>query len=255
MDTTPPCLTHPLLEAKGIHHGFFTRHGGVSTGLYDSLNGGLGSADDATAVNKNRAMAVAVLGGNSDDICGLHQIHSAQVHDAVNGATRPEGDGLVSDKQGLALTILTADCAPVLLLDHHTYMIAACHAGWRGAVAGITEATIDRMEARGAARDSIVAVIGPTIRQESYQVGEDLRDIVLDATPWADECFAEDQEDGRFRFDLPGYLLLRLTKARVESAAIAVDTYSDDRFFSHRRATHEGLTDSGRLISMIRRSA
>ena len=252
MDNAPPFLTHPLLDVDGIRHGFFTRHGGFSTGLYDSLNGGPGSADDQAAVARNRGHAAAALGGSGDDVCGLYQIHSARVHDADHTASRPEGDGHVTDQPGLTLTILTADCAPVLLVDRSTGVIAACHAGWRGAVAGITEATIERMLARGAARKAIAAVIGPTITQASYQVGADLHEAVLAASPWAGSCFADDDEPGRFRFDLPGYLLRRLSDAGVESALLGPDTYSDERFFSHRRATHQGQADSGRLISMIR---
>ena len=255
MTDLPPYLSHPLLQADGIHHGFFTRHGGASSGIYDSLNGGLGSKDDTRIVSKNRDRAAAALGGNGDEICGLFQIHSALVHEARPDHPRPEGDGLVADSPGLTLTILTADCAPILMLDRRRHLIGACHAGWRGAVQGIAEATIDQMVHQGAKINDLVAVIGPAIRQPSYQVGGDLRDTVLAASPWAGGCFKEDDEVGKFRFDLPGYILLRLGQKGVESAALDVDTYDDDRFFSHRRATHLGQPDSGRLISMIRRSA
>ena len=255
MTDLPPYLSHPLLQADGIHHGFFTRHGGASSGIYDSLNGGLGSKDDTRIVSKNRDRAAAALGGNGDEICGLFQIHSALVHEARPDHPRPEGDGLVADSPGLTLTILTADCAPILMLDRRRHLIGACHAGWRGAVQGIAEATIDQMVHQGAKINDLVAVIGPAIRQPSYQVGGDLRDAVLAASPWAGGCFKEDDEVGKFRFDLPGYILLRLGQKGVESAALDVDTYDDDRFFSHRRATHLGQPDSGRLISMIRRSA
>ena len=255
MTDLPPYLSHPLLQADGMHHGFFTRHGGVSSGIYDSLNGGPGSKDEAAKVSSNRQRAAAALGGDADAICGLYQIHSARVHAAMPDQPRPEGDGLVADSAGLTLTILTADCAPILMLDRRRHLIGACHAGWRGAVQGIAEATIDHMVDRGAAINDLVAVIGPTIRQPSYQVGHDLRDAVLAASAWAVDCFSEDEEDGKFRFDLPGYIQSRLGQKGVESAALDVDTYVDDRFFSHRRATHLGQTDSGRLISMIRRSA
>ena len=255
MTDLPPYLSHPLLQADGIHHGFFTRHGGASSGIYDSLNGGLGSKDDTRIVSKNRDRAAAALGGNGDEICGLFQIHSALVHEARPDHPRPEGDGLVADSPRLTLTILTADCAPILMLDRRRHLIGACHAGWRGAVQGIAEATIDQMVHQGAKINDLVAVIGPAIRQPSYQVGGDLRDAVLAASPWAGGCFKEDDEVGKFRFDLPGYILLRLGQKGVESAALDVDTYDDDRFFSHRRATHLGQPDSGRLISMIRRSA
>lgn len=255
MEKAPPYLCHPLLQSEDIQHGFFTRHGGYSTGLYESLNGGLGSDDDMTAVKKNRHLAASALGGSGGDICGLFQIHSAVVHDAEPAAPRPEGDGLVTSRPGMTLTILTADCAPVLMLDQDTRMIAACHAGWRGAVAGITDATIDHMVSCGASRDHIKAVIGPTISRQSYQVGAELKDAVLVASPWAGLCFSEDEKPDRYRFDLTGYLLQRLDHAGVESAALGLDTYADGRFFSHRQATHQALPDSGRLISMIRRSA
>lgn len=253
MTETPPFLTHPLLEAEGIHHGFFTRHGGVSTGVYASLNGGLGSDDNSETVRRNRQIAANAIGGTEHEISGLYQIHSNIVHDADPKAQRPEGDGLVTDKPGQTLTILTADCAPVLMLDHNTRMIAACHAGWRGAVSGIVEATAQHMQAKGGDHSSTVAVIGPTICQSSYQVGGDLRDAVLATSSWAGDCFVDDIE-GKFKFDLPGYILARLNRIGIESAVIGVDTYGDDRFFSHRQATHQHLPDSGRLITMIRRN-
>ena len=253
MTETPLYLTHPLLEAEGIHHGFFTRHGGVSKGVYTSLNGGLGSDDDTETVQRNRHIAASAIGGSVHEISGLFQIHSNIVHDADPKNQRPEGDGLVTDKPCETLTILTADCAPVLLLDHTTRTIAACHAGWRGAVSGIVEATVQHMQAKGSNLSTTVAVIGPTICQTSYQVGADLRDAVLAVSPWATAYFIDDIQ-GRFKFDLPGYILARLKHLGIESAALGVDTYEDDRFFSHRQATHQHLPDSGRLITMIRRS-
>lgn len=249
--TEPSYLTHDLLTLPGITHGFFTRHGGVSSGDYDSLNGGIGSKDGKEDVATNRARAAAALGASKSDIRGLYQIHSADAL-LANDDPRPEGDGLVTGVPGLCLTILTADCAPVLLADPEAGIIAGCHAGWRGAVAGIIASTVAAMERLGSARHRIKAVVGPTIAQASYQVGEDLKDDVLKASPWASSCFIADASAGKFRFDLPGYALAQLQRLEIESSAMAIDTYSDDRFFSHRQACHQGKADTGRLMSMIR---
>lgn len=249
--TSPPFLRHDLLDQAGIAHGFFTRHGGHGAGLYASLNGGLGSADDPAVVNANRRAAAAALGGNGDDIRGLYQIHSATAL-LANGEARREGDGIATATPGQVLTILTADCAPVLIADADARVIGAAHAGWRGAVAGILAATVTAMEQLGARRQAMRAVVGPTIQQASYQVGEDLRQAVLDASPWAGEYFTPDEKPGHFRFDLPGYTLAQLRGMEIESAAMPEDTYSDERFFSHRRACHQHAADTGRLMSMIR---
>ncbi len=248
---TPPILSHDLLETDGIAHGFFTRHGGISDGVYGSLNGGLGSNDDTSNVETNRAAAAATLGGTADDIRGLYQVHSATALVADNGPRR-EGDALVTDRPGLVLTILTADCAPVLFADPEAGVIGAAHAGWRGAVKGIIGSTIERMQSLGASLDRIRAVIGTTIQQASYQVGPDLRDEVITASPWAEPYFIDDDTPNHFRFDLPGYALSQLQQAGITAASMAEDTYADDRFFSHRRACHQNAPDAGRLMSMIR---
>ena len=247
----PTPLCHDLLDDARLAHGFFTRHGGVSEGVYASLNGGLGSADDPGKVERNRAIAAGALGGKEADIRGLHQTHS---NIAIEAGEAPKGDGdaLVCNRPGLILTILTADCAPVLLADPEAGVVAAAHAGWRGSAAGIIPSTVELMANLGAEPARIRAVVGPSIQQASYQVGPDMRDAVLAASPAAEDCFAADPEPGRFRFDLPRFVLLQLAEAGVAATAMEDDTYSDDRFFSHRRACHRDDPDSGRLMSMIR---
>ena len=252
MPEAPPTpLRHELLEDARLRHGFFSRHGGVSRGVYESLNGGVGSGDEASKVEENRERAARALDGTASDIHGLYQIHSATAVEA-GGDHRQEGDAIVCDRPGPILSILTADCAPVLLADPEAGVVAAAHAGWRGAVAGIIPSTLEAMARLGAGSGSIRAVVGPAIQQSSYQVGEDLRDAVLAAAPGAESFFASDPEPGRYRFDLPGYVLSQLEAAGVSAVAMSEDTYCDDRFFSHRRACHRDESDSGRLMSMIR---
>jgi len=250
---SPFYLTHPLLKHTGIRHGFFTRHGGASSGLYESLNGGIGSKDDPALVTKNRNLAATAIGGENDKIMGLYQIHSATVLTALPGdELRREGDGLVTSAAGLTLTILTADCVPVLFADPKNGVIGAAHAGWRGAALGIAGQTVKALLDLGAEETHLRAVIGPAIQQASYQVGQELREDVLAASPWAGDFFIADAEENRFRFDLPGYVGAQLDRLGVESAIMEEDTCSDERFFSHRRATHEKAPDTGRLITMIR---
>ena len=247
----PTPLRHELLDDARLAHGFFTRHGGVSGGPYTSLNGGIGSGDEPGTVESNRALAAGALGGEASDIHGLYQKHSAIAVETGDGATR-EGDALVCDRPGPVLTILTADCAPVLFADTEAGVVAAAHAGWRGAVAGIIQSAIEAMACLGARPERTRAVVGPCIQQASYQVGPDLKEAVLAASPGAEGFFASDPEPDRFRFNLPRYVLSQLKEAGVEAAAMTEDTYSDDRFFSHRRACHDSTPDSGRLMSMIR---
>ena len=253
-----PYLTHPLLDCVEASHGFFTRHGGVSHGLYDSLNGGLGSKDNLDHVHENRRRAAAAIGGGADHLSGLFQIHSDICHNidhqalSSNPPERPEGDAMVTTQSGLTCVILTADCVPVLFIDPVNRVIGAAHAGWRGAVGGIIASTITAMEEQGASRGYIRAVTGPSIQQASYQVGNDLRDVVCAATADAEEYFQPDAAQDHWLFDLPQYVLGQLHALGVNAAAMAEDTYSDDRFFSHRRATHQNQPDSGRLMAMIR---
>ena len=235
-------LTHAAL---GASHGFFTRRGGVSQGAYASLNCGLRGADDPAHVAENRARAAAALGAVR--LVSLRQVHGPRVLQADPGwDTPPEADALVTDRPGLALGILTADCAPVLFEDRAAGVVGAAHAGWRGAVAGVLEATIAAMEHLGARRGRIAAVVGPCIAQPSYEVRADLRDAVGD-----DRFFAPGRDAAHFHFDLPGYCAQRL-QGIGQVALLGADTLADEaRFFSHRRRTLAGGGPLGHQLSAI----
>ena len=244
-----------------VPHGFFGRRGGVSTGVYDSLNCGFGSDDDPAAVTGNRRRVTDQLGADSLQTC--HQIHSARAVFVEAPVQRPEADGLVTTTPGLALGVLSADCAPVLLQGADGRVVGACHAGWRGAVAGVTDATVALMRERGAMR--IRAVVGPCIGPWSYEVGEDFREAALAADPDANDFLLQRPRPtarvlrpfGKWigddiHFDLPGYVAHRLDRAGVDVRRRHVDTYASPRaFFSYRRNTHEGVADYGRNISAI----
>jgi len=236
----------------GVAHGFLGRRGGVSTGLYAGLNVGIGSDDDAEAVAENRRLATeAVLPGGR--LLTLYQTHSADVVRALTAFDdRPEGDALVTDRPGLALGILTADCAPVLLADREAGVVGATHAGWKGAIGGVTDAAIAAMEKIGARRDRIAAAVGPCIARSSYEVDDAFARRFETDDP-ANERFLAPGKPGHHQFDLEAYVVHRLAKAglaRVEM--LGLDTYGDaDRFFSFRRATHRGEPGYGRQISII----
>lgn len=239
----------------GIQHGFFTRKGGASSGVFGGLNCGLGSTDQADIVKINRTRAAGALGLTYDDLCAAHQVHSADVARVAGpqDGPAPKCDALVTDQPGLALVILTADCQPVLFADPKAGVIGAAHAGWKGAIGGILEATIDEMEALGAHREDITAIIGPSISQRAYEVGpEFLEDFIAD-TPDNARFFANGEGD-RYHFDLPAYGLHRLRQAGVGQAEWTRHcTYSDpERFYSYRRSVHRKEADYGRLISLIR---
>lgn len=241
-----------LARAPGLAHGFFTREGGVSTGIYASLNCGSGSRDDAVAVATNRARAAAALAPEAR-LVTLAQIHSAIVHVVApdwDFAARREGDGLVTAEPGVALGILTADCAPVLFADPHARVIGAAHAGWKGAVGGVLEATIAAMEKLGARAGRLAAAIGPAISQANYEVGQDLRDRFH-----GDDAgfFVAADRPGHFRFDLPGYVIQKLRKAGVGTVSdVSLCTYPPGNgLFSFRRTTHRGEADYGRELSAI----
>ncbi len=250
------------LKAPGIAHGFFGRAGGVSTGIYDSLNCGPGSSDDPNAVAENRRLATAALAPQSTGrLISLSQIHSAivQVLPPQDGgaAQSPQGDAMVTAVPGLALGILTADCAPVLLADPQAKVIGAAHAGWKGALGqetgGVLEAALDAMEKLGAVRNRIRAVIGPCISQDNYEVGWEFRDRFLERGLAQCRFFVPSNKEGHYRFDLPGYVSHRLTAAGIESVATpGVCTYPPENgFFSFRRTTHAGEPDYGRQLSAI----
>ncbi|MBS7791397.1 polyphenol oxidase family protein [Roseococcus sp. SDR] len=238
-------LTHAGLAAR---HGFFTRRGGVSAGAYATLNCGLRSEDDPAAVAENRARAARALGAEPRGLRGLRQVHGPAVVEAgAPWESLPEADAMVTRTPGVALGIITADCAPVLFHDGAAGVIGAAHAGWKGAVSGVLEATIAAMEALGAERGRITAVVGPCIAQASYEVRSDLRDAVGDA-----RFFAPGRDDAHFQFDLPGYCVARLEAAGVAGEALGLDTLADEaRFFSHRRRTLAGGGPLGHQLSAI----
>ncbi|MBK1635255.1 peptidoglycan editing factor PgeF [Rhodovulum adriaticum] len=237
-----------------LRHGFFTRRGGASSGIFSGLNCGGGSSDQSEVVAINRGRVAGAMGVEPEHLVTAHQVHSADVAALDAPPTdRPQVDGLVTDRPGLALAVLTADCQPVLFADRAAGVIGAVHAGWRGALNGILEATLDAMEGLGAARADIVAAIGPTISQSAYEVGpEFLATFVADDTDNT-RFFANGQGD-RMLFDLPGYSLARLRAAGIGQALWTRHcTYSDPaRFFSFRRSVHAKEADYGRLISAIR---
>ncbi|MEO6361560.1 MAG: peptidoglycan editing factor PgeF [Sphingomicrobium sp.] len=235
-----------------VPHGFLGRRGGVSTGEMAGLNVGPGSGDDPEALRENQARAVAAVLPESKLVL-MHQIHSAKVAIVTEPwpiADRPEGDGMVTDRPGLLLGILTADCAPVLLADWQAGVIGAAHAGWRGAFAGVTDAAIAAMERLGAHRHRIAAAIGPCIAQPSYEVDEPFRTRFLEQDEANRRFFSEASKP---RFDLQAYVAARLARAGIASVeALDCDTYTDpDRFFSFRRATHRGESSYGRQVSLI----
>jgi len=252
----PKPLTHGLIDAlPGIRHAFFTRVGGVSSGIYRSLNCGIGSQDDKGFVFKNRARAARTLGVGPDRLATPYQVHGdvAVVVDKVwETGQGPKADAVVTNKRGVAVGVGTADCGPILFADSTARVVAAAHAGWRGALGGILESTIRTMEELGATRSRIVAVIGPMISQKNYEVGEELMEAFVKVSPANSAFFLPATRPGHAFFDLPGYIGARLRQAGVLSADLALCTYGDEeRFFSYRRATHRGEADYGRLLSAI----
>jgi len=248
------CAT-TLESCDGIRHGFFTRQGGVSTGIYGSLNCGLGSRDDAENVRQNRALVAQTLGVAPDHLLTLYQIHSATavVVDKAWEGEAAGADALVTRTPGLAIGALTADCAPVLFCDPEARVIAAAHAGWRGALSGIAEATVAAMEELGASRERMLAVIGPSISQRAYEVGAEYVDRFLAEEPTSSVFFMTDDSSGEPHFDLSGYVAERLSRAGVGTISdLGLCTYCDEtRLFSYRRSQHHGEDDYGRQISAI----
>ena len=247
-----------LKSLLGIRHAFFTREGGVSEGLYASLNGGVGSRDVAAHVAENRARMARAVGVAPENFLTCYQIHSPEVV-TVNGSeqwdaqTRPRADALVTAVDGLAIGVSTADCGPVLFADADARVIGAAHAGWRGALSGVLEATIAAMETLGAKREKIAAALGPMISQPNYEVGADLIEKFVAQDRSYAAFFAPGARDGHAQFDLPGFIAARLRKAgltRVED--LATCTYADpSRFYSYRRSTHLGEPDYGRHINAV----
>ncbi|MFT7596501.1 MAG: YfiH family protein [Paracoccaceae bacterium] len=237
-----------------LRHGFFTRRGGASSGVFGGLNCGTGSSDQREAVAINRRRVAQAMQVAEEALMSVHQTHSADVVTVTEPlADKPRADAMVTATPGLVLSILTADCQPVLFHDAQAGVIGAAHAGWRGALDGVLEATLDAMEALGADRATTVAVIGPTISQRAYEVGPEFLDAFMAQDPEYSRFFANGAGD-RMLFDLPGFGLHRLRSAGVgQTDWIGHCTYSDAaRFYSYRRTTHAKEADYGRLISTIR---
>lgn len=249
-------MTLEILTADSLaplRHGFFTRKGGASSGVFQGLNCGQGSSDQTEAVLTNRARVADAMDVPPDHLVSVHQCHSADVV-VVDGplASKPRADGMVTATRGVALGVLTADCQPVLFADAEAGVIGAAHAGWGGALCGILENTVDAMIAIGAKRDRITAVIGPCISQASYEVGPEYFGRFMDDDPENGRFFAGGH-GGKMQFDLPGYGLHRLRMAGVEAEWTRHCTYADPaRFYSYRRSVHQGEADYGRLIATIR---
>ena len=246
----------PLEVVPHIRHGFFTRKGGASKGIYASLNCGLGSGDDKAAVRRNRAHVAQTLGVEPDNLVTVHQIHSADVVEVTTPWTwesAPQADAMVTAAPGIVLGVLAADCAPVLFADKKARIVGAAHAGWKGALTGVMEATIAAMEGLGATRGSIAAAIGPCISREAYEVGPEFRNRFIEAGGTNARWFTASEKPDHFMFDLPGYAEARLHAADIGAVAMLGHcTYTEkSRFFSYRRATHRGEPDYGRQISAI----
>ncbi len=255
-EARPPFEEAPALKRFGMHvrHGFFGRHGGVSTGVYRSLNCGLGSADAPERIAENRKRAALAIGGEPSRLLTLRQIHSATcvTVDKPFDGIAPEADALVTQRPNLVLGVLAADCAPVLLLEPHAGVIGAAHAGWRGAAGGVLESTVEAMVALGADPGRMAAGVGPCLSQTSFEVGPDMIDAVLDVSPWAETLVAPGEDD-RSHFDLKRYCLGRLARLGVAHMdALADDTLTDaDGYFSYRRSKQAQESDCGRNLSAI----
>ena len=250
-------IQHPSLQTlDGIEHGFFTRRGGASNKTYHSLNCGFGSGDDREQVRNNRALVAARLGVDAPRLVTAYQVHSptALIIDApfAEGEV-PKVDALVTNTPNLAVAILTADCGPILFADREAGVVAAAHAGWRGAFEGVIEATLEQMSSLGARREAVTAVLGPTISRDNYEVDQGFMDRFTERTPDWQRFFSAGKRDGHVQFDLPAFILSRLQEGGV-GTAINLDrcTYGEEEmFFSYRRTTHRNEPDYGRLISAI----
>jgi hypothetical protein len=240
----------------GVSHAFFTRIGGVSQGVYASLNGGVGSNDRTSAVAENRARMAGVLGVSPENFLVPYQVHSAEAQTVTApwpSDARPRCDGLVTATPGLALGVTGADCGVLLFCDRRAGVIGAAHAGWKGALAGMVEALVAAMESLGAKRETISAALGPTIGPQSYEVGPEFLARFQAEEPGFARFFAPSANPGRFMFDLPGFIAFRAEQARIgDFEDLRLDTYADEtRFYSYRRMTHRKEADYGRLVAGI----
>lgn len=256
-EALPTPIESALLKeasGSGIRHGYFTRAGGVSEGLYHGLNVGLGSNDERERVNENRRRVAAWFGLPAERLATVHQIHSPDVVivDAGYDGARPQADAMVSATPGIALGVLAADCGPILFADPENRVIGAAHAGWKGALTGVLENTVAAMVALGANRGAIVACLGPSISQANYEVGPEFVDRFLAHDPGYERYFIPSGKPGHAMFDLQALTVDRLRAAGITAESLALCTYPDaERFFSYRRTTHAGEPDYGRQISAI----
>ena len=249
-------LTSPLLSAiPGLRHAFFSREGGVSGGIYASLNAGIGSRDDPAHVAENRRRMAEQIGVPPTHFLSVYQIHSADVMVATapwDAASRPRADAIVTRVEGLAIGASAADCGPILLVDPNARVIGAAHAGWKGALTGILEATVAAMENLGAERNGIIAAIGPLIRQPSYEVGAEFVERFIEADAENALFFMPAARENHAMFDLAGFIRMRLENAGVLMIDdIGVDTYADENFYSYRRSVHRKEPDYGRHVHAI----
>jgi polyphenol oxidase len=244
-----------MSEIPGLRHAFFTREGGVSDGIYAGLNGGLGSSDVPANVQENRRRMAMHMGVAPEHFLSLHQIHSPDVVVATgpwDGPARPKADAIVTKTENLAVGVTTADCGPVLFVDPAERVIGAAHAGWKGALTGVLESTLQAMETLGADRARIVTAIGPMIRQPSYEVGAEFVARFLADDAANEAFFIPSRREGHAMFDLAGFIRKRLEKAGVRQIDdLGHDTYADDRFFSYRRSVHRSEPDYGRHVHAI----
>jgi polyphenol oxidase len=248
--------TSPLLSAvPGIRHAFFTREGGVSGGIYQSLNAGLGSHDDPTHVAENRRRMAEQIGVAPERFLSVYQTHSPDVVVAEEpwpSGSRPQADAIVTRSEGLAIGVTAADCGPLLLVDPTARVIGAAHAGWKGALTGVVESTVAAMEQLGAERGAILAAIGPLIRQRSYEVGGEFVERFIENDTENTLFFLPSTREGHSMFDLAGFIRRRLENAGVSMIDdTGLDTYSDERFFSYRRSVHRKEPDYGRHVHAI----
>ena len=249
-------LGSPLLSAvPGLRHAFFSRDGGVSNGIYAGLNGGIGSSDAPANVAENRRRMAQQMGVMPEHFLTVFQVHSPDVVVASspwNTSSRPRADAIVTRTEGLAIGVTAADCGPILFVDPNARVIGAAHAGWKGALTGIVDSTVEAMENLGAERASIVAAIGPLIRQHSYEVGSEFIERFVEADAENAVFFLPAAREGHAMFDLAGLIRKRLENAGVLFIDdIGIDTYSDERFFSYRRSVHRKEPDYGRHVHAI----
>ncbi len=240
--------------ASDLEHGFFTRAGGISSGVYSGLNTGLGSGDNREMVLENRRRVADRMGVDPGNLMTPYQIHSSEVlivDKPWQGTTRPQVDGLVTSKPGLAIGILSADCGPVLFCDPESRVIGAAHAGWKGAIGGVLDSVLQKMESLGAERNRTIAVLGPTISRKNYEVGPEFVQRLMDH----DDCtkyLSPSRNTGHAMFDLPAFIVDKLDSLGARASWTGQCTYDDEkRFFSYRRKTHRGEPDYGRQVSVI----